>query len=75
MRAVTGSYPARGADADLITTLCQKPDLSRLRKCYATWYARGYNPRVGPGPLGQATMILCLRRGPPIEGGQAEVFL
>jgi len=45
LRTVTGYYPPRGSYAQVIAALGEKPDLPRLRECYAAWCARGYNPR------------------------------
>ena len=45
VRQTTGWFPAKVLYDQVIAVLGDHPDLPRLRHCYQTWCARGYNPR------------------------------
>jgi len=45
VRHITGSLPSKALYDKVISTIGPNPSLDRLRQCYETWCARGYNPR------------------------------
>ena len=42
--AVTGRYPRKVLWPRIAREIGEHPDVDRLRECYLSWYARGYNP-------------------------------
>lgn len=45
IKEITGYYPRKNLHAEVIDALGDNPDIPRLRECFDTWTANGYNPQ------------------------------